>query len=70
MGIPWNGEMEAVVTDAPWLMEMAVAADWRHRLPKISLTRHVDDIKNIAGDDQATIRVDRNSANIAHTLKI
>ena len=44
--------MEAVATDAPWLMATAVAMDSYHRLQKKSLKRHVADVKNIAGDDQ------------------
>ena len=34
VGIPRNGKMEAVATDAPWLMAMAVAMDTRHPLQR------------------------------------
>ena len=40
-------------------MATAVATDSRRRFSK---RRHVTDIKNITGDDQATLMVDRNSA--------
>ena len=52
-------------TVAPRLMATAVATDTRHRF---SNRWHVANIKNIAGDDQATLMVDRNSANIAYTF--
>ena len=47
--------METVVTDAPRLMAMAAATESRHNFSK---RLHVADIKNIAGDDQTTQRVE------------
>ena len=50
---------------APWLTATAVITDSRHRFSKRS---HVADVKTIAGDDQATLMVHRNSLNIACTF--
>ena len=47
---------------APRLMATAVITDSRRRFSK---RWHVSDIKNIAGDDQTTLMVHWNSANIA-----
>ena len=47
---------------APWLTATAVITDSSHRFSK---RWHVADVKNIAGDDQTTLMVHRNSANIA-----
>ena len=47
------------------LTAMAVITDTRHRFSK---RWHVSDIKNLAGDDQTTLMVHRNSANIACTF--
>ena len=47
---------------APQLTATAVIMDSRHRFSK---RWHVADFKNIAGDDQTTLMVHRNSANIA-----
>ena len=63
-------KMEAVATDASWLTATAVAMDSWRRLPKRSFKWHVADGKNIAGNNQATLRVNRNSANIAQYFKI
>ena len=51
-------QLETVATDAP-------------RLPRHHFSKRcqVADIKNIAGDDQATPMVYRNSANIAYTFR-
>ena len=56
-GYSANGKMEAVATDDSWLTAMAVSTDSCRRLPKSSLNQHVADIKNIASNDQATLRV-------------
>ena len=56
-------EMETVAT---WLTAMAVITDSRHRFSK---RWHVADIKNSAGDDQTTLMVHRNFANIACTFR-
>ena len=48
------------------LTAMAVATDSRHRFPK---RWHIADVKNITGNDQASLLVDRNSANIAYTFR-
>ena len=37
---------------------------------QISLKLHIADIKNITGDDQVTLKVERNSATIAQALEI
>ena len=55
-----------VATDAPQLTAMAVTTDSRRRFPK---RWHVADVKNIAGDDQATLRDNQNSTNIAQSIK-
>ena len=47
---------------ASWLTAKAVIMDSRHRFSK---RWHVADVKNIAGDDQTTLMVHRNFANIA-----
>ena len=47
---------------APWLTAMADIMDSCHHFSK---RWHVTDVKNIAGDDQTTLMVHRNSANIA-----
>ena len=47
---------------APWLTATAVITNSRHRFSK---RWHVADNKNISGDDQTTLMVHRNSANIA-----
>ena len=52
---------------ASWLTATAVIRDLRHRFSK---RWHVADVKNIAGDDQTTLMVHRNSANIACTFRI
>ena len=52
---------------APWLTAMAVNKDSRHRFSK---KWHVAEVINIAGDDQTTLMVHRNSANIACTFRI
>ena len=46
---------------------MAVITDSRHRFSK---RWHVADVKNIADDDQTTLMVHRNSANITCTIRI
>ena len=51
---------------ASWLMATAVVTDSRCPFSK---RWHVADVKNIAGDDQATLMVERNSANIAYTFR-
>ena len=51
---------------APRLTAMAVITDSRHRFSK---RWHVANVKNIAGDDQTTLMVHRNSANIACTFR-
>ena len=66
--IPQHGEMEAVVTDTSWLT--ASVADSCCRFPKRSLKCHIADIKNIASNDQATLRVYQNSANVEQFFKI
>ena len=48
------------------LMAMTVIMDSRHRFSK---RWHVADVKNITGDDQATLMVYWNSANIACTFR-
>ena len=63
-------EMETMVTGASWLMATSIATDPCRRLPKRSLKGQVADVKNITGDDQATLRIDRNSANIAYIITI
>ena len=68
LGMPRSGEMEVVTTDAPWLM--AMATDSHRRPPKRSLKKHIVNVKKIIGDDQAILRVDRNSTNIPHTIAI
>ena len=50
---------------APRLMAATVATDSRRRFSK----RYVADIKNITGDDHATLIVDWNSADIAYTFR-
>ena len=62
--------MEVVATDAPPLMAMEVLTDSCRHLPKRFLKRPVADIINFASDDQATPRVDQNSANIAQSFEI
>ena len=62
--------MDKVATDAPRLMATAVAKHSCRRLPKRLLERHVADVKIIAGDDEATLRVNQNSANIMQSFKI
>ena len=62
MGIPRNDEMEVVAT--------AVTTDSCRRLPKRSFKQRIANVKNIAGDDQATLRVDQNSANITQFFEI
>ena len=52
---------------APRLTAMAVITDSHHRFFK---SWHVADVKIIAGDDQTTLMVHRNSANIACTFRI
>ena len=52
---------------APWLTATAVITDSRHRFSK---RWHVADVKTIARDDQATLIVHRNSANIACTFRL
>ena len=52
---------------APWLTATAVITDSHHRFWK---RWHVADVKNIAGDDQTTLMVHRNSANLACTFRI
>ena len=49
------------------LTATAVITDSRHRFSK---RWHVADVKNIAGDDQTTLMVHQNSANIACTFRI
>ena len=51
---------------SPCLTATAVITDSHHRFLK---RWHVDDVKNIAGDDQTTLMVYRNSANIACTFR-
>ena len=52
---------------APWLTATAVITDSHHRF---SNRWHVADVKNTAGDDQTTVMVHRNSANLACTFRI
>ena len=52
---------------APWLTATAVITDSHHSFSK---RWHVADVKNIAGDDQTTVMVHRNSANLACTFRI
>ena len=54
-------------TVGPWLTATAVATDSHCRFSK---TWHVADVKIIAGDDQATLMVNRNSPNIAYTFRM
>ena len=51
---------------APRLTAMTVNTDSRHRVSK---RWQVVDVKNIAGDDQTTLIVHRNSANIARIFR-
>ena len=51
---------------APWLTATAVATDSRHRFSK---SWHIANVKNITGDDQATLIVNQNSADIAYTFQ-
>ena len=51
---------------APRLTATAVITDSHHRFSK---RWHVADVKNIAGDDQTTLMVHRNSENIACTFR-
>ena len=51
----------------PWLTATAVITDSHHRFSK---RWHVANVKNIAGDDQTTLMVHRNSANLACTFRI
>ena len=51
---------------APQLTAMAVITDSSHRFSK---RWHVADVKNIAGDDQITLMVHRNSTNIECTFR-
>ena len=51
---------------APWLTAMAVATYSRRRFSK---TWYIANVKNIAGDDQATLMVNLNSANIAYNFR-
>ena len=63
--------MEVVATDASWLSLMAVAMNLCRSLATRSLKRHVvDDVKNITGDDQASLRVDQNSTDIVQSFEI
>ena len=50
---------------APQLTAMAVATDSYRCFSK---RWHIADVKNITGDDQATVMVDENSVNIAYTF--
>ena len=59
-----------ITNDAPWLVAIAITMDAHHRLLKRLLKRHVADVKNIAGDDQAMLMVDQYSVNIMHTIEI
>ena len=52
---------------APRLTATAVITDSGHSLSK---RWHVADVKNITGNDQTTLMVYRNSANIAYTFRI
>ena len=52
---------------APRLTATAVIMDSRHRFSNIW---HIADVKNITGDEQTTLMVHRNSANIACTFLI
>ena len=61
--------MEAVSTDAPCLTATTGATDSCHCLPKRSFKQHIADIKNVSGNDQATLRVDQNSANILQSFE-
>ena len=49
------------------MLHVAVITDSRHRFSK---KWHVADVKNIAGDDQTILMVQRNSTNIACTFRI
>ena len=63
MGILQNGDV------GDWY-SMANGNSSCHRLALAFFKRwHIADIKNIAGDDQATLTVYRNSTNIAHTFR-
>ena len=62
--------MEAVATDATRFMATEIAMDSPHRRPKRSLKLHVADFKNVAGDDQVTLRVYLNSVIIAQSFEI
>ena len=57
----------AIMTVVPRLMVAAVAT---HSHRRFSKRIHVADVKNISGDDQTTLMVHRNSANIACTFRI
>ena len=59
-------EMEMVATDVPRLTATVVAMDSCRRFSK---RWHVTDVKNIAGDDQANLMVNRNYTNIAHIFR-
>ena len=56
-----------IMNDASWLTAMAVDMDSRRRFLK---RWHVADAKNFAGHDQATLRVNQNSANIVQPVEI
>ena len=59
--------MVKVSTNIPWLTVTAVTMD----SCSSSLKRwHVADIKNITSDDQAILRIDQNSTNIAQFVEI
>ena len=62
--------MEAVATVAPCLTATAGATDSCHCLPKRSFKQHIADIKNISGNDPATLKVELNSANILQSFEI
>ena len=74
----WTAKWTCKIVDFPRNCEMEMVAtcfttdgngiitNWRHNFSK---RRHDADVKNIAGDDQATLIVHRNSANIASTFR-
>ena len=62
--------MEVVATDAARLTAMPVAMNSHRRFPKRSLKWHVADIKNIAGDDQIILSVDKRSATVTQSFEM
>ena len=51
-----------IATNAPWLTAAAVVMDSRNRFSKRKHVADVRNIRNITGDDQATLMVDQHFA--------